>query len=90
MALWPTCLQRTVIRICAAPGARWLIDAVAFERFRTAMGKDAGRLFWKMLRGERHQWFERDLVAYMLTLPDLAYVPLFLSHTAPPDYAGIV
>jgi hypothetical protein len=54
------------------------------------MGKDAGRLFWKMLRGERHQGFERDFVAYMLTVPDLAYVPLFLSHTAPPDYAGIV
>jgi hypothetical protein len=54
------------------------------------MRNDSGWLFRKMLRRERHQGFERDLVAYMLTIPDLAYVPLFLSHTAPPDYAVIV
>ena len=83
-------LHRTVIRICAAPGARRLVDAVAFERIRTAVGKDAGWLFGQMLRGKYNQGFQGDLVIYMLTIPDLAYIPLFLSHMAPPDYAVIV
>jgi hypothetical protein len=54
------------------------------------MGKDAGRLFGQVLRRKDNQGFQGDLVIYMFTITDLAYIPLFLSHTAPPDYAVIV
>ena len=83
-------LHGTVIRICAAPGARWLVNAVAFESVRTAMGKNARWLFRQILRRKYNQGFQGDLVIYMLAIPDLAYIPLFLSHTAPPDYVVIV
>ena len=83
-------LHGTVIRICPAPGACRLVDAVAFERIRTAMGDDARWLFRLVLRRKYNQSFQCDFVIYMLTIPDLAYIPLFLRHTAPPDYPVIV
>jgi hypothetical protein len=79
-----------VIRICAAPGARWLVNAVTIESIRTAVGNNAGWLFGQKFRRKYNQGFQRDLVTYMLTIPDLAYVPLFLRHTAPPDYVVIL
>jgi hypothetical protein len=54
------------------------------------MGNDAGWLFRQVLRRKHNQGFQRDFVTYMLTIPDLVYKPLFLSHTAPPDYTAIV
>jgi hypothetical protein len=54
------------------------------------MGNNAWRLFGQKFRREHNEGFQCDLVTYMLTIPDLAYIPLFLSHTAPPDYAVIV
>lgn len=69
------CLQRTVIWIRSAPGAG-----------RFAVGDDPRRL----LARENHQSFNTNLVANMLTVTDLAYKPLFLSHPAPPDYDVIV
>jgi len=54
------------------------------------VSKDAGWLFGQILRRKYNQGFQSDLVIYMLTIPDLAYIPLFLRHTAPPDYAVIV
>jgi hypothetical protein len=54
------------------------------------MGKDAGWLFGQVLRRKYNQGFQCDLVFHMLTIPDLAYIPLFLRHTTPPDYAVIV
>jgi hypothetical protein len=54
------------------------------------MGKDAGRLFGQVLRRKYNQGFQCDLVFYVLTIPDLAYIPLFLRHTVPPDYFPIV
>ena len=83
-------LHRTVIRVCAAPGAGGFVNPVAFERIRTAVGDDAGLLFGQVLRREYYQGFQGDLVSYVLTIADLTYIPLFLSHTAPPDYAVIV
>jgi hypothetical protein len=54
------------------------------------VGKDAGWLFGQVLRGKYNQGFQGDLVTHMLTVTDLVYIPLFLSHTVPPDYAVIV
>jgi hypothetical protein len=54
------------------------------------MGDDAGWLFRQILRRKYNQGFQGDLVFYVLTITDLAYIPLFLRHTAPPDYAVIV
>jgi hypothetical protein len=54
------------------------------------MGNDARWLFRQMLRRKYDQGFQCDLVSYMLTITDLVYEPLFLSHTAPPDYAVIL
>jgi hypothetical protein len=54
------------------------------------MGKYAGWLFRQMFRRKYNQSFQCDLVTYMLTITNLVYIPLFLSHTAPPDYAAIV
>jgi len=54
------------------------------------MSDDAGLLLRQMFRGKYNQGFQGDLVSYVLTVPDLAYIPLFLCHAAPPDYAVIV
>jgi hypothetical protein len=54
------------------------------------VGEDAGRLFRQILRRKYNQGFQGNLVFYVLTIQDLADIPLFLRHTAPPDYAVIV
>jgi hypothetical protein len=54
------------------------------------MSKDAGWLFGQVLRRKYNQGFQGDLVFYMLTIPDLAYIPLSLRHSAPPDYSVIL
>jgi hypothetical protein len=54
------------------------------------MGNDTWRLFREKFRGQHNEGFQCDLVTYVLTIPDLVYKPLLLSHTAPPDYAVIV
>jgi hypothetical protein len=54
------------------------------------MRKNTGWLFGQIVRRKHNQGFQGDLVFHMLTIPDLAYIPLFLRHTAPPDYAAIV
>jgi hypothetical protein len=54
------------------------------------MGDDAWGLLRQILRGENYLGFQGNLMTYMLTKPDLAYIPLFLSHTAPPNYCIIV
>jgi len=51
---------------------------------------DTGRLFGQVLRRQYNLSFEGNLVMYMLTIKGLAHIPLFLSHTAPPDYIVIV
>jgi hypothetical protein len=54
------------------------------------VGYDAGWLFGQKLRRKYNQGFQVDLVFYVLTIQDLVYIPLFLSHMEPPDYAVIV
>jgi hypothetical protein len=79
-----------VIRICAAPGAARLVHAVAFEGIRAAMSEDTRWLLRQMLRRKNNQGFQCDLMRYMFAIADLTYIPLLLSHTAPPDYMVIV
>jgi hypothetical protein len=54
------------------------------------MGKDAGRLLGEILRRKHNQGFESDLVTDMIAEPDLANIPLFLSHMVPPNYIVIL
>jgi hypothetical protein len=54
------------------------------------MRDDAGWLLGQMLRRKNHQGFQCDFMSHMFAVADLAYIPLFLSHTAPPDYIVIV
>ena len=54
------------------------------------MGDDARWLFRLVFRRKYNQSFQCDLVMYMLTIANFTYIPLFLRHTAPPDYAVIV
>jgi hypothetical protein len=79
-----------VIRICSAPGTGRFVDCVAFQCIRTAMGKDAWRLFGQIFRWKHYLGLESDLVPGMLTITDLAHIPLLLCHSTPPDFAAIV
>jgi hypothetical protein len=54
------------------------------------MSEDTGWLLGQVLRRKDDQGFQCDLMRYMFAIADLADIPLFLSHTAPPDYAVIV
>jgi hypothetical protein len=54
------------------------------------MSEDAGWLLRQMLRRKNDQGFQCDFMSYMFAIADLAYIPLFLSHAAPPDYSVIV
>jgi hypothetical protein len=54
------------------------------------VSKDARWLFGQILRGKYNQGFQCNFVIYMFTISDLAYIPLFLSHMAPPDYIVIL
>ena len=58
-------LHRTVIRICAAPGAGGLVNPVAFECIRTAVGDDAGLLLGQMLA---------KVVLSIILVPPLIYL----------------
>ena len=54
------------------------------------MSEDTGWLLRQVLRRKDYQGLQCDFMGYMFAVADLAYIPLFLSHTAPPDYAVIV
>jgi hypothetical protein len=54
------------------------------------MCNDAWRLFRQILRRKYDLGFQCDFVTYMLAIADLAYMPLLLRHTAPPDYIIIL
>ena len=54
------------------------------------MGSDAGWLFRQIICRKNNLGFERNLVPDMLAITDLAYIPLLLCHSTPPDYADIV
>jgi len=54
------------------------------------MSNDTWGLLGQILGRKHNLGFQRDLVTYMLAIADLAYIPLLLSHTAPPDYFAIV
>ena len=86
----PLSLRRSEVRVCATPGARHPVHFVAFDRIRAAAGMDPWRLLGHIVRRQNEFRFQRDLVTDMLTITDLAYEPLLLSHRAPPNYAVIV
>lgn len=54
------------------------------------MSDYARRLVGEMFRGINNLNLQGDLMPYMLAIADLADLPLFLSHSTPPVYAGIV
>jgi hypothetical protein len=54
------------------------------------MSNNAGWLLRQILRRKDYQGFQCDFMSYMFAIADLAYIPLFLSHTAPPDYFVIL
>jgi hypothetical protein len=54
------------------------------------VGDDAWRLFRQILGRKYDLGFQSNLVSNMIAVADFAYIPLFLSHAAPPDYAVIV
>ena len=83
-------LEGTVIWICAAPGTRWLVDAITVQGFRTATGDDAWRLFWQILRRKHNLGFQSNFVSNMFAVTNLAHIPLFLSPMTPPNYIIIV
>jgi hypothetical protein len=83
-------LQRTVIRICTSPGACRFVNAVALKSVRAAMSYDTWGLLGQMLRRKYDLRFQRDLVTYMFTVAKFACIPLFLSHTVPPNYIAIL
>jgi len=54
------------------------------------MGYDPRRLLGQVLRGKYYLRFQCDLVTDMITIAKLAYIPLLLSHTVPPNYIAIL
>jgi hypothetical protein len=54
------------------------------------VGNDAGLLFGQVFRRKHNLGFQGDFVPYMLAVKNLTYVPLLLSHMAPPNYDVIV
>jgi len=54
------------------------------------MSDDAWWLFRQILSRKHYLCLERDLVPDVLTITDLAHIPLFLGHSTPPDYVVIV
>jgi hypothetical protein len=54
------------------------------------MSEDTGWLLRQVLRRKNDQGFQCDFMGYMFAIADLTYIPLLLSHTAPPDYMVIV
>jgi hypothetical protein len=54
------------------------------------MGEDTWGLFRKILRRQYHLGFQCNLMTYVFAIADLAYIPLLLSHTAPPNYIVIL
>jgi hypothetical protein len=54
------------------------------------VGNDTWGLLGQVFRRENHLGLQGDLVSDMLAVANLTYIPLFLRHPAPPDYAIIV
>jgi len=54
------------------------------------MGDDTWWLLRQILRRKNHLGLKFDLVPDVLTITDLAHIPLFLHHLTPPDYVVIV
>src|SRR3972149_9056354 len=72
--------QRIVVRVRGRPGASHLVQLVAGNGIRTAVGEDARRLFREMLSRIHHFSLQRDLTADVFTKLDLAHMPGPLSH----------
>lgn len=75
-------LHEVQIRICAAEGAGWFFQQVAFERVGTAMRKDSGRLVWQVFGGVDDFVLDRNFVTYMLTMFDLFNLPGLFCHAS--------
>jgi hypothetical protein len=68
-------LHWVVVRVGAAPFTDGFIEHVADGGIGTSVGDDTRRLFGQVLGGVNNFRFERDLVAYVLTILDLVNLP---------------
>jgi hypothetical protein len=82
----PLSLQRSEVRIGAAPGACHSVHFVAFHGVGATTCNYSWGLVRKLIGGIDNLVLQCNFMTNMLTIADLAYLPLFLSHSTPPVY----